>query len=87
MEIKIFTTESFTTFVIRGPITIKTEDYPELEGMSEEDAKEYIRLNADDLSPSDGSDVYYSLSDELQQSDILRDKITNDESEIIFDVE
>jgi hypothetical protein len=87
MEINVYGTESYNTFVCRTPITINTENYPELEGMSEEDAKEYIRENAWDMSPSEESDVYGSLGEELMESDVSHDKITDEETSIIFDGE
>ena len=55
--------------------------------MSEEDAKEYIRENAWDMSPSEESDVYGSLGEELMESDVSHDKITDEETSIIFDGE
>jgi hypothetical protein len=32
-KIKIHQTEAYTTFIVREPITIDLDDYPELEGM------------------------------------------------------
>ncbi len=88
MEINVYATESYYTFVCREPITINTENYPELEGMSEEDAKEYIRSNAWDMATSDGdTEIYSSLGEELMDMNISHDKISDEDSGIIFDGE
>ena len=87
MEINIYGTETYTTFVCREPIKINTENYPELEGMSEEEAKEYIRENAWEMKPSEESEYYDSLGDELMQSDVSHDKIYGEETGVIFDGE
>jgi hypothetical protein len=55
--------------------------------MSEEDAKEYIRSNAWSMTPSEGQDWFDSLGDECMQSDVRREKINEEGSDIIFDGE
>jgi hypothetical protein len=85
MKINVYGTESFCTWVIREPVEIDTDNYPELEGMSEDEAKEYIRENASDMAPT--SDWAESLMDECLQSDVRREKINDDGSDIIFDGE
>ncbi len=47
MKINVYGTESFCTWVIREPVEIDTDNYPELEGMSENEAKEYDARIAD----------------------------------------
>jgi hypothetical protein len=85
MKINVYGTESFCTWVIREPVEIDTDNYPELEGMSEDEAKEYIRENASEMAPT--SDWAESLMDECLQSDVRREKINDDGSDIIFDGE
>jgi hypothetical protein len=85
MKINVYGTESFCTWVIREPVEIDTDNYPELEGMSENEAKEYIRENASEMAPN--SDWAESLMDECLQSDVRREKINDDGSDIIFDGE
>jgi hypothetical protein len=85
MKINVYGTESFCTWVIREPVEIDTDNYPELEGMSENEAKEYIRENASEMAPT--SDWAESLMDECLQSDVRREKINDDGSDIIFDGE
>lgn len=83
MEIKAQATEYFTTYIVRDELTINTEDYPELEGMSEEEAKDYIKWNACDMY-KEGEDSY-SLWDELLDQDIVKNKISGDETEVLVD--
>jgi hypothetical protein len=85
MKINVYGTESFCTWVIREPVEIDTDNYPELEGMSENEAKEYIRENASEMAPT--SDWAESLMDECLQSDVRREKINEEGSDIIFDGE
>lgn len=87
MKINVYGTESYMTYVVRNPIEIETDNYPELAGMSEDEAKEYIRENAWDMKPSEDQDWPDSLGQECMESDILNDKITDDNSEVIFDGE
>ena len=83
MEIKAQATEYFTTYIVRDELTINTEDYPELKGMSEEEAKDYIKWNAADMY-KEGEDGY-SLWDELLDQDIVKNKISGDETEVLVD--
>lgn len=83
MEITAQATEYFTTYIVRDELTINTEDYPELAGMSEEEAKDYIKWNATDMY-KEGEDSY-SLWDELLDQDIVKNKISGDETEVLVD--
>jgi hypothetical protein len=84
MEISMYGTESYVTFVRRERIEIDTDNYPELEGMSLEEAQQYIMENAWDMKPT--NDQYYdSLGEEVFQMDVAREKITGEESGIEFD--
>jgi len=82
--ISVRMTESYSTFVSHESVELNVEDYPELEGMTEEEMKDYILSNASDMKPT--NDEYYSdLYDELNQQDVIREKITDEQSEIYFD--
>jgi hypothetical protein len=81
MEIKAQATEYFTTYIVRDELSINTEDYSELDGMSEEEAKEYIKWNASDMYKQ-GEDSY-SLWDELLDQEIIKNKISGDETEVL----
>lgn len=85
MKINVYGTESYVTWLVREPIEIDTDNYPELEGKTEEEVKEYIRENYWEMKPTD--DVYDDLGEELQQMDLRRDKIYNEETGVIFDNE
>ena len=84
-KIKVRMTESYRTYVVRESIEINVEDYPELDGMSDEDIQDYIILNASDMKPTN-EEWYDSLYDELIGEDVIRDKITDEEGEIIVEL-
>lgn len=77
-KIKIHQTEAYTTFIVREPITIDLDDYPELEGMTSYEIIEYLEGNSDNMKPQN-SEFYESLSDELVEMDIIREKIYDSE--------
>lgn len=76
--------EYYNTMVVREPIEINVEDYPELNGMSEEEMKDYIKENWSDMK-STNEEWYESIYDECSQSDVMREKITDEEQECYFD--
>lgn len=84
-KIKVRMTESYRTYIVRESIEINVEDYPELDGMSDEDIQDYIILNASDMKPTN-EEWYDSLYDELIGEDVIRDKITDEEGEIIVEL-
>lgn len=76
--------EYYNTMVVREPVEIKVEDYPELNGMSEEEIQEYISENWSDMKPTN-EEWFESLYEECSQSDVIREKITGEEQECRFD--
>jgi hypothetical protein len=78
MKINIRMTESYTTYVIRDSFTIDTDDYPELEGMSEIEMMKYIHENSENIEHKEWEQ---SLWDAASEMDVLRDKITDDTRE------
>jgi hypothetical protein len=82
--IEVRMTESYSTYVVHDSMEINVEDYPELEGMTEEEMTDYILSNASDMKSSN-EEWYDSLYEELLQMDVVRDKITNEESEIVVE--
>ena len=76
--------EYYNTMLVHEPIKINVEDYPELNGMSEEEMKDYIKDNWSDMK-STNEEWYESLYDECSQSDVMREKITGEERECYFD--
>jgi hypothetical protein len=81
MKVKIYKTEAYSTWIIREPVEIDTENYPELNGLSEQEIEEYIFENLEEMKPTD--DTYYdSLDEEINGRDVRREKISGEESEI-----
>ena len=76
-RVKIYQTESYVTYIVREPITIDLDDYPELVGMSNSEILDYLEDNVGDMMAQD--DDYNCLSDELMEKDILKDKTTGEE--------
>jgi hypothetical protein len=82
--IEVRVTESYSTWVVRESIEINVSDYPELEGMTEEEMTDYITSNASDMKASN-EEYYDSLYEELLQMDVVRDKISGEDSEIVIE--
>lgn len=85
MEITLRMTESYSTFISRESVTINTDDYPELQGMTEEEAQDYIKSNASEMAAPSSCDWADNLSDALEQQDTIKEKITNNDFEIWFE--
>ena len=79
--ISVFATEYYETSLFREAVDINIEDYTELEGMTREEAIDYIESNAWEMK-STNEEMYESLGDELMDMDIRRDKITNESQDI-----
>ena len=77
--------EHFRTSVIREMIEINVEDYPELNGMTEEEMQEYISENWYDMKPTGKVRYVENLLEESLEADIIREKIYDDEKECKFD--
>ena len=75
--------ESYSNLVVRKSIELNIEDYPELEGMNEEEIQDYIKCNSGDMKS--GDEYSDSLYHELIQQDVVRDKIKDEDSEFYFD--
>lgn len=83
-KVKIYQTESYTTYVVREPITIDLDEYPELEGMTNKEIVSYLESSSYDMK-SQNVDSYDSLSDELSDKDVIKDKIYGEESSYIVE--
>ena len=75
MKVNIRMTESYSTYVVRDSFTIDTDDYPELEGMSETEMLQYIHENSDEMEHKEWNQ---SLREAAGEMDIIRDKILDD---------
>ena len=80
-KISVFATEYYETSLFREAVELNVEDYTELEGMTREEAIDYIESNAWEMK-STNEEMYESLGEELMDMDIRRDKITNESQEI-----
>jgi hypothetical protein len=79
MKIKLHAEETYTTTVYREKMEIDTDNYPELEGMTEDEIGDYIDDNIWDMKPVN-SDLYESLGEELLDKDIDSDHIGGEET-------
>lgn len=77
--------ETYSTFISREPVTINISDYPELEGKTEDEIKDYISQNYYEMKPSTESEYLASLYDEMMEMDIIKEKFTDEQTEIWFD--
>jgi hypothetical protein len=79
MKIKLQFVEGFHMTVWKEPVEIETDNYPELEGMSKEEAIDYIRENCDEMANTDGTTDpgSYSLYEELMEQDVDMEKEKN----------
>jgi hypothetical protein len=75
-RIKIYQTESYITYLVREAVTIDLDDYPELEGMSNDEIVDYLDGNSCDMKPQD--EDYDCLSDELIEKYIIKEKISGE---------
>jgi len=82
VEVSVY--ESYVVYQRRKSLTVNLNDYPELEGMTEEEIQAYILENGYDLKPIN-TDVYESLIDELVNQDIEWDDVDNKDFNIIVE--
>ena len=77
-------TRSYSVWESYESIEINPEDYPELEGMTDEVVVEYINQNAYDFELKDGSEG--NIVDEIMfGGDIIKDKQNDEEVEFYLD--
>lgn len=81
MKIRINVEETFTTTITRESMEIDTNNYPELEGMTEDEVSDYIDNNVWDMKPVDNTGLYSSLGEELTGKDIEYDNISGESTE------
>lgn len=77
--------EEQTLWLVKDSIEIDSDEYPELQGLSDEAAQKYIEENRWDMKAPSSCDWADSLGDALEQQDIIRDKETGNETYIEFD--
>lgn len=77
--------EAQNLWVVRDSIELEISEYPELEGKSLEEIKEYIEENWYEMKAPSGIDYADTLSEALEQQDIVREKDTGSDISIRFD--
>ena len=80
MKLKLYVEETFTTTANREHIEIDTDNYPELEGMTEDEISDYIDEHVWDMKPTEDV-IYSSLCEELSDQSIYDEHIGGEETE------
>ena len=84
MKLKIQLSEGFHTWILKNSIEIDTDNYPELQGMDENEVLEYIKKNNEQIKYKGGeSSEDWTLFDDMFEQDDVYTKIGNS----IFDVQ
>lgn len=79
--ISVCMTEYFETSIVRESIDINMEDYPELAGMTREEAIDYIEANAWEMAATD--EMFSSLAEQLTDMDISREDWQNESQQFV----
>ena len=82
---KVSAMESYCTTIYREEITINVDDYPQLEGMTDEEILEFVQFNASDIYKKGDEENGYSLWDEMIEQDIERERIKGEEVDVIIE--
>lgn len=78
---KLRMSKSYRVYEVYGDIEINKDDYPELEGMSDEEVFDYLQDNLHEFEIKDGYEG--SLANEFEfGADIIKDKTYDDEYEL-----
>jgi hypothetical protein len=77
MKLKLYAEETFTTTLTRERVIIDTEDYPELEGMDEDQISDYIDENVWNMKPTEDG-IYSSLGEELSDQSPYDEHISDE---------
>lgn len=85
MKLKLFVEEKFTTTITRETFEIDTEDYPELQGMNEDEISDYIDNNVWDMVAID-RDIYSSLAEQLSQATPENEDVSDNETSFYIEV-
>jgi len=79
MKLKLYAEETFITTLTREEVIIDTDNYPELEGMDEDQISDYIDEHAWDMKPTEDG-IYSSLGEELSDQSPSDEHIGGEES-------
>jgi hypothetical protein len=76
-------TKTYSVYESYGPIEVNLEDYPELEGATEEEIIKYFNSIMYDKNIKDGSED--TLADEFQfNTEMIKQKYSDEEEEIVL---
>jgi len=79
---KLYMTKTYSVYESYGPIEINLEDYPELEGKTQDEIVAYFNGIMYEENIKDGSEG--NLADEFQfNTDIIKQKYFNEEEQIV----
>lgn len=78
--LKVRICEEQTLWIVRESIDINVNEYPELNGMTEEEMTEYIKENSYNMPAPSNCDWADSLYDAISQMDVVREKDTGHET-------
>jgi hypothetical protein len=79
---KLYMTKTYSVYESYGPIEINLEDYPELEGKTEQEIVQHFNEIMYDDNIKGGSED--TLADEFQyNTDMIKQKHSNEEEEIV----
>ncbi len=80
---KIRLTYEYRTYEVYDTLELNTEDYPELEGMTEEEVIGYLNENMFDFKVNDSSED--NLVDTFMfEKDIVRDKVFDGDHKVVL---
>jgi hypothetical protein len=79
MKLKIYVEDVFTTTVTRESIEIDTDNYPELEGMDDDQISDYVDEHIWDMKPTEDG-IYSSLGEELTDQSVYDEHIGGEET-------
>jgi hypothetical protein len=79
MKIKIYLEETFTTTLIREEVIIDTDNYPELEGLDEDQISNSIDENIWDMKPTEDG-IYSSLGEQCYDQSTIDEDINEDDT-------
>jgi hypothetical protein len=80
---KIYMTKTYSVYESYGPIEVNLDDYPELEGATEEEIIKYFNSIMYDENIKDGSED--TLVDEFQfNTEMIKQKYSDEEEEIVL---
>lgn len=84
MKLTLNLVEYVSNQYVKGPVEIDTDNYPELEGMDEDEMRDYISENFYDMDSTKDNDNLYQ---DLRDQEVVFEKNLNDADELLFDYE